>query len=172
MRPVCAISPTHGPGCCACPGISPAAAPPRRRRPHSLVILYLVAASVGLSEDQLDLYGRNKAKVHLDVLDSRRGQPDGNYVVVTGINPTPLGEGKSTVTIGLCQVRPAVPPLACMCASVCVCVWGASVAPAPCPQMAAIGCVPCVLGCRLWAPTSTRTRSRRCGSHHRGQHLA
>lgn len=55
-------------------------------------------------ESELDLYGRNKAKVHLASYERLKSSPDGNYVVVTGINPTPLGEGKSTVTIGVSQV--------------------------------------------------------------------
>jgi methylenetetrahydrofolate dehydrogenase (NADP+) / methenyltetrahydrofolate cyclohydrolase / formyltetrahydrofolate synthetase len=42
-------------------------------------------------------------KVHLSILDRLSSQPDGKYVVVTGINPTPLGEGKSTTTVGLAQ---------------------------------------------------------------------
>ena len=62
-----------------------------------------VAADAGLLEGEYDLYGAVKAKVHLSVLERLRGSRDGNYVVVTGINPTPLGEGKSTTTIGVCQ---------------------------------------------------------------------
>merc|ERR1719201_3329520 len=49
------------------------------------------------------LYGRTKAKVSLCVRERLSHQADGHYVVVTGINPTPLGEGKSTTTVGLCQ---------------------------------------------------------------------
>ena len=52
---------------------------------------------------EYDLYGSNKAKISLAVRDRLASQPDGNYVVVTAINPTPLGEGKSTTTIGLAQ---------------------------------------------------------------------
>ena len=51
----------------------------------------------------MDLYGSNKAKISLDVRKRLAHQKNGNYVVVTGINPTPLGEGKSTTTIGLAQ---------------------------------------------------------------------
>ena len=54
---------------------------------------------------QIEPYGSHKAKVSLSVLDRLRDQPNGRYVVVTGITPTPLGEGKSTTTIGLTQVR-------------------------------------------------------------------
>ena len=52
---------------------------------------------------QLEPYGSHKAKVSLSVLDRLRDQSDGRYVVVTGVTPTPLGEGKSTTTIGLTQ---------------------------------------------------------------------
>lgn len=49
------------------------------------------------------MYGKYKAKVSLDIRDRLASSKDGNYVCVTGINPTPLGEGKSTTTIGLVQ---------------------------------------------------------------------
>jgi methylenetetrahydrofolate dehydrogenase (NADP+) / methenyltetrahydrofolate cyclohydrolase / formyltetrahydrofolate synthetase len=62
-----------------------------------------VAASLGLSVDDLDLYGRHKAKIHLDVLDRLKDQPLGHYVDVTAITPTPLGEGKTTTTVGVSQ---------------------------------------------------------------------
>lgn len=62
-----------------------------------------IAESVGVLPGEYDLYGSNKCKISLKVRDRLQGQADGNYVVVTGINPTPLGEGKSTTTIGLVQ---------------------------------------------------------------------
>src|SRR5215210_2386644 len=62
-----------------------------------------VAAELGLREDDLELYGRHKAKVHLDVLERLRDRPNARYVVVTAITPTPLGEGESTTTVGLGQ---------------------------------------------------------------------
>ncbi|MBN2206694.1 MAG: formate--tetrahydrofolate ligase [Candidatus Aminicenantes bacterium] len=62
-----------------------------------------VAASIGLSEDDLDLYGKHKAKIHLDVLDRLKNRPQGRYVDVTAITPTPLGEGKTTTTVGISQ---------------------------------------------------------------------
>ncbi|KAI9190125.1 tetrahydrofolate synthase [Blastocladiella emersonii ATCC 22665] len=58
---------------------------------------------LGLRERELEPYGRTKAKVDLSVIDRLQQFPNGRYVVVTGITPTPLGEGKSTTTIGLCQ---------------------------------------------------------------------
>jgi formyltetrahydrofolate synthetase len=62
-----------------------------------------VAASIGLTEADLDLYGRYKAKVHLEVLQKFVSRPQGKYVDVTAITPTPLGEGKTTTTVGLTQ---------------------------------------------------------------------
>ncbi len=62
-----------------------------------------IAAKLGLSEDDLDLYGKFKAKIHLDVLDRLKDKPLGHYVDVTAITPTPLGEGKTTTTVGLSQ---------------------------------------------------------------------
>jgi len=57
----------------------------------------------GLRDDEVYSYGPYKGKLSLAVYDRLRDRPDGNYVVVCGINPTPLGEGKSTTTIGLSQ---------------------------------------------------------------------
>ena len=62
-----------------------------------------VAKQVGLSEDDLDLYGKYKAKVHLDVLERLADRPNAKYVDVTAITPTPLGEGKTVTTIGVSQ---------------------------------------------------------------------
>jgi len=62
-----------------------------------------VAKELGLTEDDLELYGKYKAKVHLDVRDKFADRPRGKYVDVTAITPTPLGEGKTTTTIGLAQ---------------------------------------------------------------------
>lgn len=62
-----------------------------------------IARAIGLGEDDLDLYGKHKAKVHLDVLKRFEDRPNGKYVDVTAITPTPLGEGKTVTTIGLSQ---------------------------------------------------------------------
>ncbi|RKY67445.1 MAG: formate--tetrahydrofolate ligase, partial [Candidatus Latescibacterota bacterium] len=62
-----------------------------------------IAESLGMVEDDLDLYGKYKAKVHLDVLDKLKGRPSGKYIDVTAITPTPLGEGKTVTTVGLSQ---------------------------------------------------------------------
>ena len=60
-----------------------------------------IAESIGLNEDEIDLYGKYKCKLSLDIL-NKEGK-DGKLVLVTAINPTPAGEGKSTVTVGLGQ---------------------------------------------------------------------
>jgi methylenetetrahydrofolate dehydrogenase (NADP+) / methenyltetrahydrofolate cyclohydrolase / formyltetrahydrofolate synthetase len=62
-----------------------------------------LAKEIRLFEEEFECYGKKKAKVELSTLDRFENSPDGNYVVVTGINPTPLGEGKSTTTVGICQ---------------------------------------------------------------------
>ncbi|XP_034382908.1 monofunctional C1-tetrahydrofolate synthase, mitochondrial isoform X1 [Cyclopterus lumpus] len=66
-----------------------------------------LAEEIGLLPEELEAYGRSKAKVRLSLLDRLHKQPDGKYVLVAGITPTPLGEGKSTVTIGLVQALSA-----------------------------------------------------------------
>ncbi|GAA5978142.1 hypothetical protein JCM10908_004244 [Rhodotorula pacifica] len=63
----------------------------------------VLAAEIGIPGQDLELYGRNKAKVKLEVLDSLAHRRNGKYIVVAGITPTPLGEGKSTTTLGLAQ---------------------------------------------------------------------
>jgi formate--tetrahydrofolate ligase len=60
-----------------------------------------VAAKLGLNEDQLEHYGKYKAKISLDVLEEKKDKEDGKLILVTAISPTPAGEGKTTVNIGL-----------------------------------------------------------------------
>ena len=60
-----------------------------------------VAASLGIGEDDLELYGRYKAKLSEDYIRSIQGRPDGKLILVTAINPTPAGEGKTTTSVGL-----------------------------------------------------------------------
>lgn len=63
-----------------------------------------LAKEIGLTEDEFELYGRDKAKVYSSkVLERLKDKCDGHYIVVTGVTPTSLGEGKSTTTIGLAQ---------------------------------------------------------------------
>lgn len=60
-----------------------------------------VAAGLGLSEDEIELYGRYKAKVSLSAWERIKNRPDGKVVLVSAINPTPAGEGKTTTTVGI-----------------------------------------------------------------------
>jgi formate--tetrahydrofolate ligase len=62
-----------------------------------------IAQNLGVQEDEMDVYGRHKAKVHLGILSRLKDRPNGKYVDVTAITPTPLGEGKTVTTIGLSQ---------------------------------------------------------------------
>ncbi|HEY61625.1 MAG TPA: formate--tetrahydrofolate ligase [Anaerolineae bacterium] len=62
-----------------------------------------LAEEIGLKPDELELFGKYKAKVRLEVLDRLKDVPDGKYIDVTAITPTPLGEGKSTTMVGLSQ---------------------------------------------------------------------
>ncbi|MEA4812826.1 MAG: formate--tetrahydrofolate ligase [Anaerolineaceae bacterium] len=65
--------------------------------------IHQVAEELGLLPEELELYGDYKAKVKLEVLERLKNQPDGKYIDVTAITPTPLGEGKTTTTVGLSQ---------------------------------------------------------------------
>ena len=62
-----------------------------------------IAEKLNLTEDDIELYGKYKCKISLDVLNKNKNKEDGKLVLVTAINPTPAGEGKSTVTVGLGQ---------------------------------------------------------------------
>ncbi len=62
-----------------------------------------IAEKLGLNEDDIDLYGKYKCKISLDVIEKNTNKTDGKLILVTAINPTPAGEGKSTVTVGLGQ---------------------------------------------------------------------
>ena len=62
-----------------------------------------IAAEAGIRPEELEFYGSTKAKVRLSVRDRLKNSPNGKYVVVTAITPTPLGEGKTTTTVGLSQ---------------------------------------------------------------------
>ena len=62
-----------------------------------------VAERIGIPEDALELYGRYKAKISDEYLESLEGQPEGKLILVTAINPTPAGEGKTTTSVGLGQ---------------------------------------------------------------------
>ncbi|MDD6101767.1 MAG: formate--tetrahydrofolate ligase [Clostridiales bacterium] len=62
-----------------------------------------VAAKIGLSEEDLELFGKYKAKISNEYIKSIKGNENGKLVLVTAINPTPAGEGKTTITVGLGQ---------------------------------------------------------------------
>ena len=62
-----------------------------------------VAASIGIQEDDLELYGKYKAKLSDELWEAVKDRPDGKLVLVTAINPTPAGEGKTTTSVGLGQ---------------------------------------------------------------------
>ena len=64
-------------------------------------ITEIATQKLGLQVDDLDSYGRYKAKVSLQVMDDLATKPDGKLILVTAISPTPAGEGKTTTTIGL-----------------------------------------------------------------------
>jgi len=68
-----------------------------------LKTISMLAKEVGLKSDELELYGPYKAKVRLEVRDRLKKLPNGKYIDVTAITPTPLGEGKTTTTVGLAQ---------------------------------------------------------------------
>ncbi len=70
---------------------------------HQLKPIKEIMEMIGLTEDDVDYYGKYKAKVHLDVLKKLADRPDGKYIDVTAITPTPLGEGKTVTTIGVSQ---------------------------------------------------------------------
>jgi methylenetetrahydrofolate dehydrogenase (NADP+) / methenyltetrahydrofolate cyclohydrolase / formyltetrahydrofolate synthetase len=62
-----------------------------------------IAAELGIRENELELYGPYKAKIKLEILERLKNKPNGKYIDVTAITPTPLGEGKTTTTVGLSQ---------------------------------------------------------------------
>ena len=68
-----------------------------------MVPVVKVASYCGLKEEELELYGTYKAKIKLSALEKRKNKKDGKLILVTAVTPTPYGEGKTTVTIGLAQ---------------------------------------------------------------------
>ncbi len=69
----------------------------------SMIHIKDVAASLGISEEDLEFYGKYKAKLSDEVYEKTKDNPNGKLVLVTAINPTPAGEGKTTTTVGLGQ---------------------------------------------------------------------
>lgn len=74
-----------------------------------------IAEMLGIGEDELELYGKYKAKISLDVIEKFRDCPKAKYIDVTAITPTPLGEGKTVTTIGLSQALNYTGKLAVAC---------------------------------------------------------
>ena len=73
-----------------------------------------VAKKLGISEDELECYGKYKAKVLPEVLREREKKPDGKLVLVTAITPTPAGEGKTTTSVGLADGLNKIGKRACV----------------------------------------------------------
>ena len=67
-----------------------------------------IAEKLGMSADDIELYGKYKAKLSEDYIESLEDKPEGKLVLVTAINPTPAGEGKTTVTVGLGEPMPKI----------------------------------------------------------------
>ena len=78
-------------------------------------IVPLARERLGIPEDQLEPYGRFKAKVSLEFIDTLKNRPDGKLVLVTAISPTPAGEGKTTTTVGLGDALNAIGKKAMIC---------------------------------------------------------
>ena len=70
-------------------------------RKSKMMPISQIAKKIGIDEDYLEYYGKYKAKINLDILEKDKNSKEGKLVLVTAISPTPLGEGKSTTTIGL-----------------------------------------------------------------------
>ena len=60
-----------------------------------------IAKELGLNEEEIELYGKYKAKISENTFEKNKNKKDGKLILVTAINPTPLGEGKTTISIGL-----------------------------------------------------------------------
>ena len=60
-----------------------------------------IAEKIGIKDEELEQYGNYKAKISLNAIERLKGEKNGKLVLVTAINPTPLGEGKTTMAIGL-----------------------------------------------------------------------
>ena len=67
----------------------------------SMINIIKIAEELGLSQDDVELYGKYKGKLSLETWENIKSRPDGKLVLVTAINPTPAGEGKTTTTVGL-----------------------------------------------------------------------
>jgi formate--tetrahydrofolate ligase len=70
---------------------------------HQLQPIVDIARAAGLEDDEIEQYGRYKAKIELSVLERLKGRPDAKIIDVTAITPTPAGEGKTTTSVSLTQ---------------------------------------------------------------------
>lgn len=73
-----------------------------------------IAAKLGVSEDEIEPYGHYKAKLSQKLIDRAAKNPDGKLILVTAINPTPAGEGKTTTSVGLCEGMNKIGRKACL----------------------------------------------------------
>ena len=73
-----------------------------------------VAAKLGVSEEELEPYGHYKAKLSQKLIDRVADKPDGKLILVTAINPTPAGEGKTTTSVGLAEGMNKIGKKACL----------------------------------------------------------
>lgn len=73
-----------------------------------------IAAKLGVSEDEIEPYGHYKAKLSQKLIDRAASNPDGKLILVTAINPTPAGEGKTTTSVGLCEGMNKIGKKACL----------------------------------------------------------
>ena len=73
-----------------------------------------VAERLGLQEDDIELYGKYKAKISFDAWDKIKDREDGNLILVTAITPTPAGEGKTTTSVGLAQALAKIGKKSCV----------------------------------------------------------
>lgn len=73
-----------------------------------------IAAKLGVSEDEIEPYGHYKAKLSQKLIDRAAKNPDGKLILVTAINPTPAGEGKTTTSVGLCEGMNKIGKKACL----------------------------------------------------------
>jgi len=69
----------------------------------NLLPIEAIAEQMGLDRDDIEFYGKFMAKIRLETLDKLKDRPNAKYILVTAVTPTPLGEGKSTTTVGLGQ---------------------------------------------------------------------
>ena len=83
-----------------------------------------IAEKIGVNEEELETYGKYKAKISLKTYERLREKENGKLVLVTAINPTPLGEGKTTMAIGLADGLQEIGFISILCKCIIVCPLG------------------------------------------------